>query len=76
MLELTEQQQRELREAGQPPRILNPRTQEMFVLLHSEMYERVRVLLEEEDEIPAIEEMAPLVSEALDAADSSSRESA
>ena len=69
MIELTEQQQRELREAGWPPRILNPGTQETFVLLPAAMFERVRALLEEEDEIAAVEEMYPLVSEALDAGD-------
>jgi hypothetical protein len=67
MIELTEQQRRELRAAGWPQRVVNPDTQEQFVLLHAEMYERVRALLEQEDEIGAVEEMYPLVSEALDA---------
>jgi hypothetical protein len=67
MIELTEQQQRELAEAGWPPRVLNPRTQETFVLLRAEMFERVRAILEEEDEIATVEEMYPLVSEALNA---------
>jgi hypothetical protein len=40
------------------------------------MFERVRALLEEEDELAAVEEMAPLAGEVLDADDSSSRESA
>jgi hypothetical protein len=67
MIELTEQQQRELREMGWPPRVLNPGTQETFVLLPAAMYERVRALLEEQDEIADVEEMYPLVNEALDA---------
>jgi hypothetical protein len=76
MIELTEHQQRQLREGGWPPRVLNPDTQETFVLLPGEMFERVRARLEEEDEIAAVEEMSPLAGEALDAGDSSSRESA
>ncbi len=67
MIELTEQQQREIRETGWPPCVVNPSTQEKFVLLRVEMYERVRALLEEEDEIASVEEMYPLVNEALDA---------
>jgi hypothetical protein len=66
MIELTEQQQRELARAGWPPRVINPITQETFILLHAEMYERVRALLEAEDELDAIREMQPLVNEALD----------
>ncbi len=68
MIELTEQQQQDL--AGRheyPPRLINPRTRETFVLLHAELYERVRAILEEEDDIAAIEETYPLVSEVLDA---------
>ena len=76
MIQLTEQQQRELREGGWPPRVCNPSTQETFVLLAAEMFERVRALLEAEDEIGAVEEMSPLASEVLDAEDSAPRESA
>ena len=42
MIELTEGQQRELREGGWPPRVLNPATRETLVLLPAEMFERVR----------------------------------
>jgi hypothetical protein len=66
MIELTEQQMKELARAGWPPRVVNPATQETFVLIHDEMYERVRALLEAEDELDAIREMQPLVNEALD----------
>jgi hypothetical protein len=68
MIEVTEQQQRELAEAGWPPRVLNPATGETFVLIHAEMFERVRAVLEEQDEIAAVEEMYPLASEVLDKA--------
>jgi hypothetical protein len=76
MIELTEGQQRELREGGWPPRVLNPATLETLVLLPAEMFERVRALLEGEDELAAVEEMSPLAGEVLDRDESSSRESA
>jgi hypothetical protein len=70
MIELTEQQQQEIERSGWPPPVLNPKTQETYVLLPAEMFERVRVLLEEADEIASVEEMYPLVNEALDADES------
>jgi hypothetical protein len=75
MIELTEQQQREVSSSGWPPCVLNPKTGETFVLLHREMFDRVRDLLAAEDEISAVEEMYPLTHEALDA-QGHSRESA
>jgi mRNA-degrading endonuclease toxin of MazEF toxin-antitoxin module len=74
MIELTEQQQREFMKEGWPPRALNPATGEIFVMVHQEMFERVRAILEEEDELAAAEEMLPLASEVSDEAPS--RESA
>lgn len=41
MIELTEQQQQALA-AESPPRVLNPRTQERFVLIREEVYETLR----------------------------------
>jgi hypothetical protein len=77
MIRLTEQQQQELRQVGWPPRILNPCTQETFVLLHTDMYERVRALLEEEDEMATVREMGSLVGRALEEAEKDdSKESA
>jgi hypothetical protein len=67
MIQLSEQQQREIREAGWPPRATDPRTGEVFVLIHQEMFERVRTMLERQDEIADIEEMYPLSTEAIDA---------
>jgi hypothetical protein len=67
MIELTEQQCQQIEGSGWPPRVSNPRTRETFVLLRLEMYERVRAILEKEDDIAGIEEMYPLVHEALDA---------
>jgi hypothetical protein len=78
-IELTAKQQQALEEGQEfPPQVINPRTKETYVLLHSELYERVRGLLEEEDEIASVRETYPLVSKILDAQeeDNSSKESA
>jgi hypothetical protein len=74
MIELTEQQQRELAASGWPPEVTNPKTGERFVLIHQEMFERVRAILEEEDEIADVEAMYPLTAEVLDADDARSEE--
>jgi len=77
MIALTEQQQRELLGSGWPPRVVHPQTGETFVLIHEEMFERVRAILELEDEIADVREMYPLVSAALDKSEEDiSRESA
>jgi hypothetical protein len=76
MIEFTGEQQRWMQEEGWPPRAVNPGTGEEFVLLHAGLFERVRQVLEVEDEVAAIEEMYPAVSEAIDCDDSTSRESA
>jgi hypothetical protein len=76
MIELTEQQQREIREGAWPPRVRNPSTEETLVLIPAEMFERVRAILEAEDEIAAVEEMSPLAGEVLDAGEAAPRESA
>jgi hypothetical protein len=74
MIELTEQQQRALAASGWPPEVTNPRTGERFVLIHKEMFERVRAILEEEEEIAEVEEMLPLTAAVLDADDARSPE--
>jgi hypothetical protein len=74
VIELTEQQQRELAASGWPPEVANPKTGERFVLIHQEMFERVRGILEEADEIPDVEEMYPLTAEVLDGEDARSQE--
>lgn len=75
MIELTVQQQREIRQTGWPPEVKDPQTGETFVLIHREMFDRVRAILEREDGIADVEEMVPLSSEVLDQ-DAASRESA
>jgi hypothetical protein len=76
MIEITAEQQRQIAEGGWPPRAVNPRTGEEFVLIHAALFERVRQVLEAEDEIPAIEEMYPAVTEAIERDEPTSRESA
>ena len=46
MIELTEQQRQEIAQAGWPPEVSDPKTGEAFVLIHKEMFERVRAILE------------------------------
>ena len=74
MVELTEEQRQKIKNACWPPELSDPETGEVFVLLHKEMFERVRAVLEHEDEIEEVESMYPLTSEVLGAEDS--RESA
>ena len=76
MIELTEQQLRDIGQASWPPKVTNPRTGETFVLIHQEMFERVRGALERADGIAEIEEMYPLTTEVLDSGVPTSRESA
>jgi hypothetical protein len=76
MIELTEQQMRELKRAGWPPSAKDPETGQEFVLIHREMFERVRGKLAEEDEIAEIEQMYPLVNEVLDSEENAAQESA
>jgi hypothetical protein len=48
-IELTEEPQRAIAaQREEPPRVINPRTQEAFVLLRAEVYERLRALLDGE----------------------------
>jgi hypothetical protein len=78
-IELTAAQQQVLAERQEfPPRVIDPSTSEIYVLLHAEMYERVRAFLEDEDEIASVRETYGVVSKVLDAAEteSSSKESA
>ena len=43
MIELTEQQQQELK--GNPPRVIDPQTKKIYVLVSEEAYERMQALL-------------------------------
>jgi hypothetical protein len=77
-IELTSEQQQAL-DGGTdfPARVFNPRTGETYVLLNADLFERVRALLEDEDEIAAVRETYPLVSAVLDAGENAeSKESA
>jgi hypothetical protein len=67
MIELTQQQWQDIRSGGWPPEVTAPGVNQIFVLIPKEMFERVRAVLEKEDEIADVEEMYPLVTEVLDA---------
>lgn len=66
MIELTEQQWQALEQAdSSPPRLVNPRTQEAYVLLPVGVYERLKVEEEEYDDSPwTREELEALAWEA------------
>ena len=50
MIELTEQQRREVRGAGEAPiRLTDPDTKAEYVVLRAELYERMRRVFEEVD---------------------------
>ena len=49
MIELTPEQRHELAMTGWPPLVVNPTTQQTFVLLPVELFERVQALLAAED---------------------------
>ncbi len=50
MIQLTDEQAIALEQAECPPRVVNPRTQETFVLLRQEVYERVRQIIADVNE--------------------------
>ncbi len=47
MIELTEHQRQEL-SATDPPQVLDPETGKIYMLVHADVYERVKALLEED----------------------------
>ena len=59
MLELTEEQ-RQAVDAGLEPRLIDPRTQKVYVLLAADVYERLRNFLAD-DEGPDMRQVAALV---------------
>jgi hypothetical protein len=48
MIELTDQQQQALEEAKDMPRALNPRTNETFVLVPEQLYQRMKSVLDDD----------------------------
>jgi len=53
MIELTEEQRQALRHEEKPPRILDATTKTVYVLLPVDVYERLRGLLGDEDDVRA-----------------------
>jgi hypothetical protein len=60
MIELTQAQCEAISKTTEsPPTILNPQTQEVYVLLPQELYERLKGVLDEDD----VRHMAPLLAD-------------
>ena len=65
MLELTDQQQLALaNNRDEPLQLLDPRTKQTYVLLPSEVFERVKPILEDEDGIAEID-VGALIEDAM-----------
>jgi hypothetical protein len=62
MIELTEAQRKALQEEA-PPRLVDPTTNETYVLLRAELYDRLKGLLEED--LPSMEEVGLLLEEVM-----------
>ena len=63
MIELTEQQQKEL-DASPEPRLLDPRTNKAYVLVGADIFERIRNVLSGDDG-PDMRQVAALVERAM-----------
>ena len=55
-IELTDEQARALENGTRPPRIVNPRTHETFVLVQEQVYEQMRRALRPEEIDPSLYE--------------------
>ena len=64
MIELTVQQQKALDQGPQPPRLVDPRTRQTYVLVATERFERLQGLLEESDDL-SMRQVAILVEQAM-----------
>ena len=62
MIELTVEQQQALSAERQPPRVLDPRTKETYVLVRGDVYDRMRGSLSDDQEIDP-RDAYPLVDE-------------
>jgi hypothetical protein len=63
MIELTETQSRELDAASSTDlRVLDPKTNQEYVLLRAEVYDRIKALVHADEELP-ISTMYPLIDE-------------
>ena len=62
MIELTEEQRMALHE-GAPLRLVNPSTNETYVLVRAELYDQLKGLLEED--LPSMQEVALLLEEVM-----------
>jgi hypothetical protein len=65
MIELTEQQQQAIANSqDEPLELINPRSKQTYVLLPKEVFERVKNILEDEDETARID-VGALIADAM-----------
>lgn len=55
-IELTDEQVKALDNGEKPPRVVNPRTKETYVLVQAQLYEKMRKTLEVEEVDPSLYE--------------------
>jgi hypothetical protein len=66
MIRLTEEQRQTLVAAGErPPTVMDPETRETYVLIRSDVYERLRRLFQDDDMTISKRELAILVERAM-----------
>ena len=67
-IELTEQQRQAVAQAIEaPPVVVDPISQATYVLLRTDVYERLRILMEQDEELSVVREMYPHIWEVMKA---------
>jgi hypothetical protein len=64
MIELTDKQQQELKDNGEPVRVVDPATRTEYVLVRADVYARLQQLLEQAEDETEQEAWADAVEEA------------
>jgi hypothetical protein len=65
MIQLTEEQRRELRETdGESGRVVDPQTKQEYVLVRAEVYERLKGLLSEDTVFTTTEQLDAVMADA------------
>lgn len=64
-MQLTEEQAQATRESARPIRLTDPETQAEYVLVRAELFDRLRELLEGDDELAEVRAMYPHIWEVM-----------
>ena len=64
MIQLTEQQRKDLKDNGEPVRVLDPATSTEYVLVRADLYARLQQLLEQAEDETEQEAWADAIEEA------------